>query len=246
MSDKQKEVNTVYKVLAISCHPDDMEISCAGTLLKCKKRGDEVTVCHVANGNMGHVVIEPEELGEMRINEAKESSKIGGFNVVTCDVGDLTINSNDIEQHDKLVKIIRSVNPDFIITHAPNDYMPDHIEVSKLAFGASFSASVPHYRPDLGEATAVAPIFYMENASMVDSEPDIYVDITEEMDTKLQMLSCHKSQIVWLLEHDNVDILDKTRAQSRFRGCQCGVFYAEGFRLCRAALRLSNKRYLPE
>lgn len=236
----------MYKVLAISCHPDDMEISCAGTLLKCKKRGDEVTVCHVANGNMGHVVIEPDELRVMRINEAKESSKIAGFNVTTCDVGDLMIDSTDREQHDKLVKIIREVNPDFIITHAPDDYMPDHVEVSKLAFGASFSASVPHYRPDLGEATGVAPIFYMENAGMVNCEPDIYVDVTEEIDKKLEMLACHKSQIVWLMEHDNMDILEKTRIQSRFRGFQCNTDYAEGFRLCRVGLRLSSKRYLPE
>ena len=35
------------KVLAITCHPDDMEIGCGGTLIKCIKRGDTVTVCHV-------------------------------------------------------------------------------------------------------------------------------------------------------------------------------------------------------
>ena len=44
-------------VLAIGCHPDDIEISCCGTLAKCVKRGDKVTVCHVANGNMGHEII---------------------------------------------------------------------------------------------------------------------------------------------------------------------------------------------
>ena len=40
-------------VLAIGCHPDDIEIGCAGTLAKCAARGDTVTVCHVANGNLG-------------------------------------------------------------------------------------------------------------------------------------------------------------------------------------------------
>ena len=236
----------MYRVLAISCHPDDMEICCAGTLLKCKKRGDEVFVCHVANGNMGHVVIEPDELRETRIGEAKASAKIGGFNVTTCDIGDLCINSADVTQHDKLVGIIRSVRPDFIITHAPDDYMPDHNETSKLAFGASFSASVPHYRPDLGEAIDIVPMFYMDNVAMLNCEPDIFVDITDEIETKLKMLACHDSQIAWLEEHDNLDVIEKTRVQSRFRGLQCGTTYAEGFRLCRAALRISNKRYLPE
>ena len=49
-------------VLAIGCHPDDVEIACAGTLSKCVKRGDKVVVAHLCNGSLGHVVIPPEEL----------------------------------------------------------------------------------------------------------------------------------------------------------------------------------------
>ena len=235
----------MYKVLAISCHPDDMEISCGGTLLKCKKRGDEVTVCHVAYGNMGHVVIEADELRDIRAKEAQESGKLAGFNVTTCDIGDLRVNSADREQHDKVVEVIRRVAPDFIITHAPNDYMIDHVEVSKLVFYASFSASVPHYRPDLGPACAVTPLFYMDNAGYINSEPDEYVDVTDEIETKLEMLACHKSQVVWLKDHDGIDILAKTRLNSAFRGAQCGVGYAEGFRHCHADLRIPTKRLLP-
>lgn len=52
----------MYTVLCISCHPDDMEIACAGTLLKCKKRGDRVVVCHLSSGNLGHEIIPPAEL----------------------------------------------------------------------------------------------------------------------------------------------------------------------------------------
>ena len=232
-------------VLAISCHPDDMEISCAGTLLRCKKRGDNVTVCHVANGNMGHMIIEPEELGKIRIGEAKAACELAGFNIVTLNIGDLLIDETNTEQHDNLVKIIRDVKPDFIITHGPNDYMRDHIATGKLAFAASFSASVPHYRPDLGEATPVTPIFYMENAGYIDCEPEYYVDITEEIETKLDMLACHQSQLVWLRDHDNVDVLETTRTKARFRGTQCGVTYAEGFRRLKADLRNPTKRFLP-
>ena len=58
-------------VLAIGCHPDDIEISCSGTLAKCVKRGDKVTVCHVANGNLGHEEINEDELRAMRALEAK-------------------------------------------------------------------------------------------------------------------------------------------------------------------------------
>ena len=59
-------------ILAIGCHPDDVEIACSGTLAKCVKRGDKVIVCHVSNGNFGHVIIPPDELAVIRKNEAKK------------------------------------------------------------------------------------------------------------------------------------------------------------------------------
>lgn len=232
-------------VLAISCHPDDMEILCAGTLLRCKKRGDNVTVCHVANGNMGHMKIMPRELGETRIAEAKKAGEIAGFKVVTCDVGDLLVDESSIEQHDALVKVIRDAKPDFIITHAPDDYMNDHIAVSKLVFKASFSASVPHYEPQLGEATGVTPIYYMDNASLLNSEPTLFVDISDEIETKLEMLKCHKSQLEWLGDHDGDDIMETTRTFARLRGIQCGVKYAEGYRICTTDGRNTAKYLLP-
>ena len=57
-------------ILAIGCHPDDLEIGCYGTLAKYVKLGHEVSVCHVANGNLGHVEIMPEELARIRFEEA--------------------------------------------------------------------------------------------------------------------------------------------------------------------------------
>lgn len=58
-------------VLAIGAHPDDVEIACSGTLAKCVKRGDKVIVCHASTGNLGHVVIPPDELTKIRAEEAK-------------------------------------------------------------------------------------------------------------------------------------------------------------------------------
>ncbi len=49
-------------VLAIGCHPDDVDMNCTGTFAKCVKRGDNVTVCYVCNGNLGHVIIELDEV----------------------------------------------------------------------------------------------------------------------------------------------------------------------------------------
>ncbi len=230
-------------VLAIGCHPDDMEISCSGTLAKCVKRGDKVTVCHVCNGNMGHEIIKPEELRLMRAEEAQNAGKLAGIEVVTLDIGDLLPNGSDITQRDRVMELIRKVQPDFIITHSPNDYMPDHREVSKLVFDASFAASVPQYGN--GGKAAVTPIFYMDNLAGMNFNPTEYVDITDEIDLKLEMLECHVSQLKWMRDHDGIDFAEFVKTCSRFRGLQSGVQYAEAF--CQEMVwpKVTTRRLLP-
>ena len=232
-------------VLAIGCHPDDIEISCAGTLAKCVKRGDKVIVCHVANGDMGHVLIEPKELGAMRNKEAEKAGALAGIEVITLDVGDLLPNGCDMKQRDKVVEVIRYAQPDFIITHSPTDYMPDHLAVHKLVFDASFAASVPHYAPGENPASAVTPLFYMDNLAGMRFEPTQYVDITDTIELKLQMLECHESQLKWMRDHDHIDFADFVRTCSKFRGYQCNCEYAEGFTEELVYPKVVTKRLLP-
>jgi hypothetical protein len=59
------------------------------------------------------------------------------------------------------------------------------------------------------------------------------------------MLRCHDSQIGWMLDHDNIDFCDMIRTCARYRGFQCGVTYAEGFRQCQVYLKNTAKRLLP-
>ena len=79
------------KVLAIGAHPDDIEIACSGTLAKCVKRGDEVTVCHVSTGNLGHVIIPPDELTEIRKKEAEKAGSLAGIAIIGGMFNDLDI-----------------------------------------------------------------------------------------------------------------------------------------------------------
>ena len=234
------------RILAVMCHPDDMELCCGGTLIKYKKQGHEVFVCHVANGNMGHVEIMPEELREIRAKEAKKSCDMAGFRLISADIGDLTINSGNEEQLSKMIAIIRYAKPDVIITHSPNDYCSDHVETSKLVFKASFDASCPHFMPHLGEATAVTPIYYSDTDSGMNFIPTEYVDITEEMELKEKMLSCHESQATWLKDHDGIDVVEEQRKLAALRGTQCGVKYAEGFTPLIASQRMRPYRVLPQ
>lgn len=233
------------RVLAIGCHPDDIEIACAGTLAKCVKRGDTVIVAHLCKGDLGHVIIKPDELTIMRENEAKRAGALAGIEVISGGFGDLDIFSDNKESRDRVVDIIKYANPDFIITHSPDDYMPDHTAVSKLVFDASFSATLPNYESKIKEPAKLVPIYYMDTLAGVNFVPTEFVDITEEIDLKIKMLNCHESQIVWMRDHDHIDFPDMVRTCSRYRGYQCGADYAEGFRQCQVYLKGTTKRLLP-
>lgn len=239
-------------ILAIGCHPDDVEIACAGTLAKCVKRGDRVVVCHVSNGNLGHVIIPPDELAVMRCNEAKSAGALAGIEVICAGFGDLDIYDNNRQARERIVDVIRYADPDVIITHNPDDYMPDHTAVSRLVFDASFAASVPNFKvsnPVFSNAgtpaSKVVPIYYMDTLAGVNFVPTDFVDISEEIDLKIQMLECHASQLVWMREHDGIDFADMVKTCSRYRGYQCGADYAEGFRQAQYYLKGTTKRLLP-
>ena len=233
------------RVLAICAHPDDIELQCAGTLVKCKKRGDEVIACHISDGNMGHMVIPPDELGIIRRGEAQKSGSIAGIEVIWGGMHDLDIYYNNKAARDAIVKIIRYADPDLIIAPDPSDYMCDHTEAARLVFDASFCATVPHYEPQLGKAAKVTPIYYMGTASQMGFVPTEYVDITEEMETKKAMFNCHESQLVWLRDHDHIDPAEKMIVTARFYGFQSGAEYAEAFRQCVVEGRMTTKRLLP-
>ncbi|MGI6335825.1 MAG: hypothetical protein GX929_03480 [Clostridiales bacterium] len=235
------------RILAIGCHPDDLEIACGGTLAKYAKRGDTVIMCHIANGNMGHAVIMPDELGKIRAKEAQEAGKIlGAEEVINIDVGDLYVSRYNEDTQLKVCEVVRYARPDIIITHDTEDYMRDHRETSATTFNASFSTSIVHYvtksAPFEGNS---CPIFYMDNLGGVNFTPTHYVDITDTIEIKLRALEAHESQIKWMLEHDHIDFCDMVRTCSKFRGIQCGVPYAEGFRPCLTWPRISTKHLLP-
>lgn len=216
------------KVLAVGSHPDDLEISCAGTLAKLKRSGHEVVLCHACDGDKGHFNIPPEELAPMRRQEARNAGAVIDCEVIALGLKDCEVSAEDQMVRRTFVDLIRSVRPDAVITHTPNDYMLDHSEVSKLVFDTTLVATVPSFKTELPAAPKVPSLYYMDNLSGIDFQPTMYIDITETMEIKLSMLSCHQSQLVWLKEHDNVDILDFTLTLGKMRGIQAGCTYAEG------------------
>ena len=233
-------------ILAVGCHPDDLEIGCGGTLAKYAMQGHHVVMCHVANGNRGHVVILPEELRQIRREEAQKAGGVlGAAEVISIDVADLEVDAQNEETKKKVIDVIRYVRPDVIITHSPLDYMKDHLEVGKLVFDASFSSSVPHMVTDHSAYGKISPVYYMDTLAGVNFLPTEYVDVSDTIEKKLAALDCHQSQVGWMKEHDGIDFIDFVRTVSKFRGLQCGVRFAEGFQSCMTWPRLAPGRLLP-
>lgn len=233
------------RYLAIGAHPDDLELRCFGTLAKLKAQGHAIGVCNIANGSLGHVTIPPEKLKVIRHAEAAAAAALIGAEHFVADVDDMTLDRHNQAVIQRVAEIIRRFRPDVIFTNDPNDYHPDHIEASWLVFHASFSSSLPNYQTDSANHPVVPLIYYFDTAKGLHFEPTEFVDITDYMDLRLQAFLCHQSQLEWLQSHTHANAAEKTKIHAAFRGYQCGVDYAEAFRLCPAAHRVPACRILP-
>lgn len=233
------------RVLAISAHPDDLEICCGGTIARFAQAGHQVTMCNVATGSRGSFEHSMEEIAAIRLAEAQAGARILGAEHITAGIPDTEVNSRDPEQQRILVELIRKVRPDVILTHSDNDYMIDHRETSRLVEDSSFIASVPLYETESPAIDEVPALFHFDNAAALDFTPTEYVDITDVLELKLQALGEHKSQITWLEGHDSSNVIESTRNTALLRGYQCGVTAAEGFRPSLKHLRLRPYRLLP-
>jgi LmbE family N-acetylglucosaminyl deacetylase len=128
-----------------------------------------------------------------------------------------------------VVELIRRHRPKLIITHPPRDYHLDHEMTSHIVEQAVLQCHNACVETDSPPCAAM-PLLYYCDAWFVPFEPDEYVDIGAHMDLKLRMLACHRSQ---LPEHgsEEGDMLDLARLQSRYRGVEAAVRFAEAFRL---------------
>jgi LmbE family N-acetylglucosaminyl deacetylase len=233
------------RVLAVGAHPDDLEILCGGTLARYVEEGHAVVMCNATLGNRGSFVHMSEEIAAIRLDEARRAAELAGAEHVTLGLSDADVNAADRDQIRAVVDLVRDARPDLIITHAPNDYMADHNETSRLVFGASFHATLPLFETGKPHHSSVTPIYFMDTVMGLGFHPTEYVDVTSTMATKVAMLEAHESQLTWLREHDGVDVVEQMRTVTRFRGQQCGVEYAEGFTPCLTWLRGTTRRLLP-
>lgn len=231
-------------VLAIGAHPDDLEILCAGTLARFAAEGHRVTMVHASVGDKGHGQISHADVATTRRAEARAAAEVIGAESRTLGFLDGEIRSTQ-ENLRTVVDAIRATPPDVILTHHPDDYHADHRTVTQLVLDASFMATVPYFVTQHPAHGVTCPIYYLDTLSGLGFQPNEYVDIGGTLDVKQRAMACHESQVTWLAEHHDSDIADQIETMARFRGLQCGVTHAEGFRRLEAWGRMSPERHLP-
>jgi LmbE family N-acetylglucosaminyl deacetylase len=232
-------------VLGVGAHPDDLEILAAGTLAKYSEAGHEVYMAAATDGSAGHAVIPPDELVEIRKEEMEKSAEVIGAEMYWVGEPDEFLFENK-DTRMKFIEMIRWANPQVIITHDPDDYHPDHRATSQLVFGAAFVATIPNIKTETRPPDGMAAIFYMDTLAGANFEPEFIVDITDTYETKIEMMKCHDSQVTWLKEHDDIDILDFMDGVAKMRGLQGGgVQYAEGFKAAWVWPRIRPENLLP-
>ncbi|HSV30544.1 MAG TPA: PIG-L family deacetylase [Atribacteraceae bacterium] len=233
------------RVLAVGAHPDDLELCCAGTLARFAQEGHHVTMCYVCRGDAASHELAPEEIARIRSEEACRSAEIIGAELIAgLGLGDGEVYVQQ-ENTMKFLDLIRRTRPDLVITHNLEDYLQDHYNTARLVFEASLFSTTENIRSNYPAHPVVPSIYHMQTYTGVNFCPEEYVDITETFEIKSRMLSCHKSQVEFMIKHFGDDMLEAISVEGRFWGRQAGVRYAEGFVPHRSYPRIKTRRLLP-
>jgi LmbE family N-acetylglucosaminyl deacetylase len=232
------------RILAVGAHPDDIEFLCAGTLAIYSKKGYEIFMCHVCDGNKGSSTVSSDELAKIRREEAIKSARIIGATSIWGEMSDGEV-VLDVNSRLKIIDVIRQANPDLIITHSPDDYHSDHINVSRLVFESCYLANLELWKTSYPPTDRLPYLYYMDTEAGIDFNPTEYVDISDTIDTKIKMMLENKSQIEWLRKVHDYDAIEVIELTARFRGLQAGVKYAEAFVQKKMCPQVLTKRVLP-
>lgn len=214
-------------VLAIAAHPDDVELTCGGTLVQLKARGKKFGIVDLTGGEMG-----TRGTSETRRREAERAAEILGAEFrETLDFGDggLAVSR---ENELLLMDVIRREKPRLVLTPYPDDRHPDHARAGRFVTDAAFYAGLrkietahPAHRPQ--------QTIYFPTASM--HEPDFVVNITPAMETRRRAILAFASQF-----HAEGSVepqtmlsqkmfLEAVEARARHFGFLIGVEFGEGF-----------------
>jgi bacillithiol biosynthesis deacetylase BshB1 len=214
-------------LLAIAAHPDDVELSCGGTLLKMTQEGYKTGILDLTGGEMG-----TRGTPETRQKEAARAAKLLGVKWR----GNLGVPDSDVQpsRHHKLrlAAVIRALRPKTVILPYWEARHPDHYHASTLGYEGCFLAGLKQ-APIEGEAYRPFKILY--SISYADIRPTFVVDITRQYEQRHKAILAYRSQfrpgkMKKNKVHLAIDRLEEEMNQlARHYGQRIGVKYGEPF-----------------
>ena len=225
------------RAVAVYAHPDDHEISCGGTLARWARAGAEVHVVIGTRGEKGSTDPDTDvaALAERRAAEVAAAADVlglAGVDLLGHPDGEL---ENTAVVREAIVGVLRRVRPDAVVCPDPtavffgDGYVNHHdhrsIGWATLDAVAPMAAS-PLYFRETGPAHQVATLYLSGTV-----EPDVFVDVEDTLDVKVDALLCHESQ----LGEDRDWLRDVVRHRAGETGRQAGIRFAESFRRLRFA-----------
>lgn len=221
-------MNQKLDILAFAAHPDDVELSCSGTLLRMMDLGKTAGIIDLTRGELG-----TRGTPELREKEAAAASAILGISVrenLGLEDGFFT---DSKESQMRVIEMIRKYRPDVVLANAIDDRHIDHGRAAKLVHHAAFLSGLSKIiTPGLSAWRPKRILHYIQDYSM---KPSLLVDITPYFSKKIECIRAFSSQFYDPESTEPVTPISGSEffafleARSREMGRLAGVHYAEGF-----------------
>ncbi len=226
-------------VLAIFAHPDDVELTVGGTLLKMKSLGYKTGALDITKGEMG-----TRGTTEIRAEEAREAARILKLDVrenLELPDGHVWL-SEETRTH--LVRVLRRLKPKILLTHQIDDPHPDHNHITQIVREAARLASMQKYDFGFGQERTNVPIV-AHNTFSLRVAPSFIVDISEFLEQKTAAIRAHLSQFYNPNSNEletrltSEGFIEELENRSRYFGSLIGVAAGEPF-FVREALNVED------
>ncbi len=226
-------------VLVVVAHPDDAEFMAAGTLAKWAREGKEVNyvVCTAGDKGTSDPNLSPSVLAEIRRKEQREAcNRVGANELVFLGYEDGVL-QNTLQLRRDVVRMIRRFRPDVVVCQDPTSrwsaqgYLnhADHRAAGDATLDAVYpSARDPHVFPDL-LAEGLEPHKVREVYVGGTNQPDVWIDVSETIDAKIDALRAHESQVGPAVR-PNRDLEKLIKDRLAQIGEPQGMAYAEAFK----------------
>ncbi|MCU0962843.1 MAG: PIG-L family deacetylase [Pirellulaceae bacterium] len=215
------------RLLLIGAHPDDAEFHAGGLATVYCQHGHTVRMLSVTDGRSGHHRHRPDELVAIRRAESQSAAGVIGASADVWDFPDGSLQCT-LELRERIIREVRSFAPDLVLTHRPHDYHPDHRAVGLAVQDASYMVTVPRVVPDVPPLPRDPVVGYMPDlfTRPYPFAPDVVMDISEQLDTVVDMLACHVSQVFEFLPW-NLRVAEPVPAESGARRPWLAAWYGD-------------------